>query len=282
MSGFARLVLTIYRALLSFYPATFRNEFGEEMRGVFARSVMEATERSGWAVTAVYVRELRQMPVNLVREHWHSLTKKELTMAMIKKPEWSFYPTWIILTLLGVPLAFFLNLIMMKIITNIVGDFVYVDGVRHITEDYLSTYTFVPIVGFVTGFLQFGLLRRYLPHMGWWVLATTGGWLLGLFLILIPGWLNIWTYESFDLDLAFIVMGLSIGVGQWLLLRRHLPRAGWWVGANVVGWGLLGLITDGSMGQFGLLALGFLPACVTALVFALLWNRAHPTEPQGV
>ena len=118
--------------------------------------------------------------------------------------------------------------------------------------------------------------------MGWWVLATTGGWLLGGFLILISGWLNIWTYESFDLDLVFFVMGLSIGVGQWLLLRRHLPRAGWWVGANVVGWGLLGLITEGSMGQFGLLALGFLPACVTAVILALLMNRAHPTEPQGV
>lgn len=282
MSGFARLVLRIYRVLLSFYPPTFRNEFGEEMTAVFAQAMMEAAERGRWTMPAVYLREIREMPLNLVREHWHSLTKKELPMATIKKPEWFFYPTWIILTLLCVPLAFFINIAIMLVITSFIGDFIYVDGVRHITEDYLSMYTFIPIVGFVTGLLQYGLLRRYLPHMGWWVLATTGGWLLGGFLILISGWLNIWPYESFDLDLAFIVMGLSIGVGQWLLLRRHLPRAGWWVGANVVGWGLLGLITDGSMGQFGLLALGFLPACVTALVFALLWNRVHPTEPQGV
>ena len=202
-------------------------------------------------------------------------------MAMIKKPEWSFYPTWIILTLLSVPLAFFLTLVIMKVITTIVGDFIYVDGVRHITEDYLSMYAFVPIVGLLMGLLQYGLLRRYLPHMGWWVLATTGGWLLGPLLILISSWLNLWTYESFNIDLAFILMGLSIGVGQWLLLRRRLPQAGWWVGANVVGWGLLGLITGDSLNQFGLIALGFLPACVTAVMLALLMNRAHPTEPQG-
>lgn len=203
-------------------------------------------------------------------------------MTTIKKPEWFFYPAWIILTMLCVPIAFVLNLAILRVITIFVGDFIYVDGVRHITEDYLSMYTFISLVGLLTGLLQYRLLRRYLPHMGWWVLATTGGWLLGALLILISGWLNFWTYESFDIDLAFIVMGLSIGVGQWLLLRRLLPWAGWWVGANVVGWGLLGLVTGDSLDQFGLLALGFLPACVTAVMLALLMNRAHPTEPQGV
>ncbi len=278
MSGFARRILWIYRVLLSFYPTTFRNEFGEEMTGVFARSTMEASDRGRWAVTAVYMRELRELPLNLAREYWHSLTKKELPMAMIKKPEWHFYPTWIFLTVLCVPIAFILNLVIIKAITTIVGDIIYVNGVRHITEDYLFIYPFVPIMGLLMGLIQFGLLRRYLPHMGWWVLATTGGWLLGALLILISGWLNILTYESLYIELRFIVMGLSIGVVQWLLLRRRLPRAGWWVGANVVGWGLLGLITGDSLNQLGLL---LLPALVTAVMLALLMNRAHPTEPQG-
>ena len=71
-------------------------------------------------------------------------------------------------------------------------------------------------------------------------------------------------------------------VGQWLLLRRRLRRAGWWVGANVLGWVLLGLITKGNaLGQFGLLLLGFLPACATAVMLALLINHAQPNEPQG-
>src|SRR5512139_1379018 len=103
-----------------------------------------------------------------------------------EKPHWPFYLLWVFLTLLCVPLAFFLDLVLMRIVTSFVGDFVYVDGVRHITEDYLYMYTFIPIVGLLTGALQYGLLRRYLPHMGWWVAMTMGGWLLGVFLDLIP------------------------------------------------------------------------------------------------
>ena len=209
---------------------------------------------------------------------------REITtmIANNEKPRWFFYLLWILLTLLCVPIAFILDLVILRIITFFVGDFIYVDGVRHITEDYLGIWIFIPIVGLLTGVLQYGLLRRFLPHMGWWVAATIGGWLLGAFLTLIPGWLH-WTHSLFSLDLAFIGMGLSIGMGQWLLLRRRLPRAGWWIGANVAGWGLLALITQGnSIGQFGLFILGFFPASVTGLMLALLMNQVQRTEPQGV
>ena len=196
-----------------------------------------------------------------------------------EKPRWFYYPTWIILTSLCVPIAFFIDLVILRIIISFVGDFIYVNGVRHITEDYLSIYTFVPIVGLLTGVMQYGLLRRYLPRIGWWVLATTGGWLLGVVLIVISSWLN-WADGPFNLDLAFILMGLAIGVGQWPLLRRRLPRASWWIGANVVGWGLLALITAGNaLGQFALFTLGFLPACVTAAMLAVLMNQVNPTQP---
>lgn len=199
-----------------------------------------------------------------------------------EKPRWSFYLLWILLTLVCVPIAFVLDLAILRIIILFVGDYIYVDGVRHITEDYLAVYPFIPIVGLLTGALQYGLLRRYLPRMGWWVAATAGGWLIGVFLILIPGWLH-WPYSLLSLDLAFIVLGLSIGLGQWLVLRRRLPRAGWWIAANGAGWGLLALIVDGnSINQYGLFTLGFFPASVTALMLALLMNQVQRTEPQGL
>ena len=34
------------------------------------------------------------------------------------------------------------------------------------------------------------------------------------------------------------VTGPVLGVGQWLVLRRHVTRAGRWIGANAVAWGL--------------------------------------------
>ncbi|GEM_PF-1956814 len=157
------------------------------------------------------------------------------------KPRWFFYPTWMVLSFLCIPVALFLDIIVQSIITQMVGDYIYVNGVRHITEDYLSTYTFIPMVGLVTGALQYAFLRRYLPRMGWWVPATAGGWLLGMLLFLIPGWLNL-TNRFLTFDLMFLVIGLAIGFAQWLLLRRRLSGAGWWIAANVVGLILLALI----------------------------------------
>ena len=200
-------------------------------------------------------------------------------IANLEKPRWFFYLLWILLTLLCVPIAFFLDLAILRLIILFVGEYITVVGVRHITEDFLGLYTFVPIAGVLTGLLQYGLLRRYLPQMGWWVAATTGGWLLGAFVNVIPGWLN-WKNPFFNLDAALVVMGLSIGAVQWILLRQRLPRAGWWIGANVLGWGLLTLITEGnSFGQSGLFLIGFLPACVTALMLALLMNHQSLHRP---
>jgi len=281
MSALACIFGWIYTFSLNLYPAKFYAKFGDEMLIVFEATMLEA-EKTDWPrMLMVFGREIRDLPGSLWREHWFAQREKEFSMIINhKKPKWSFYPAWIILTMLCVPIAFLLAIAVLRVITSIVGDTIYVDGVRHITEDYFRMIIYIPFVGFLTGVLQYILLRRYLPRMGWWVLATTGGWLLGTFLILIPGLRNFWTYEPYDIYLMDIVLGLFIGVSQWLLLRQRLPRAGWWIGANVVGWGLAGLIAE-SLGQFGLLAISF-PACVTAVMLALLINQAQPTEPQDV
>jgi ABC-type tungstate transport system substrate-binding protein len=205
----------------------------------------------------------------------------EILPANLKKPERSFYLSWIVLTAFSVPIAFFFSLITLKIITDILGDYVVVNGVRHITEDYLAMYILVPSISLLTGVLQYALLRRYLPRMGWWVLVTAAGWFLGVLLIALPAWLG-WTDASLNnLDLILLLMGLAIGITQWMLLRRRLALAGWWIAASALGWGLLGLITPGnSLNQYGLFTLGFLPACTTAAMLALLMGRVSPTEPQ--
>jgi hypothetical protein len=51
-----------------------------------------------------------------------------------------------------------------------------------------------------------------------WILATTLGWLVGLFL------------------LGEVGIGASIGVAQWLVLRREVTNAGWWILVSAVAW----------------------------------------------
>jgi len=198
------------------------------------------------------------------------------------KPRWSFYLTWILLTCICIPIAFMLSFGILALIKYFAGDFIYVNGVRRITEDYLFMYILIPIASLLTGAGQYALLRRYLPRMGGWVLATLGGWLVGVFLIALTGWLN-WSDERLYLEGALLLMGLAIGAGQWLLLRRRLPQSGWWIAANAAAWGLSALITTGnSLDQFGVITLAILPACITAAVLALLMKGGISTQPNGV
>ena len=191
-----------------------------------------------------------------------------------EEPRWLLYPLWIIQSFLCIPIALLLNFMILTIITLLIGDFIYVNGVRRITEDYLYLYFFIPMVSLLTGAFQSALLRRYLPRMSGWVLATAGGWLLGILLVLMPDWLH-WRNGYQDLDQALLSLGLAIGITQWLLLRRRLSHAGWWVAATVAGWGLLALLTGDTLDGLGLLALGLLPASVTAAALALLMKQAQ-------
>jgi purine nucleosidase/pyrimidine-specific ribonucleoside hydrolase len=187
-----------------------------------------------------------------------------------EKHHWFFYPIWMVLSFLSIPSALFLDFIVRSIITQVIGDLIYVNGELLFTEDYLFAYTFIPMVGLLTGVLQYALLRRYQPRMGWWVLATTGGWLLGMLLFLITG-----GNRSLNLGWMFLVMGLAIGVAQWLLLRRRLSQPGWWMIANVVGWGLLALLTADSATP---VTQNVADTCTSILPTSTLIAASSPTE----
>jgi hypothetical protein len=93
------------------------------------------------------------------------------------------------------------------------------------------------------GFAQWLVLRHHLPGVRRrdWVLYTTVAAGIAYVLGMTPSTL----YDLFALSTPgmigiTVVLGLllvpSIGFAQWLVLRRHLPRAGWWVLANAFAW----------------------------------------------
>ena len=201
----------------------------------------------------------------------------EMTVPARKKPGWPFYFIWVSWTTLCIPVGYAISFIPLSIITLFIGDYIYVNGLQHITEDYLGPYIIVPMIGLLMGLVQYGLLRSYLPRIGGWVLVTAGGWLIGLLLIAISYRLK-WIDPTSNFEAVFFLMGLSIGVPQWYLLRQRLPRAGWWIAANFIGWGLVAIIQRGNtIGQYDLLIVGLLPACATAGMLALLLNTAQTT-----
>jgi predicted Ser/Thr protein kinase len=84
-----------------------------------------------------------------------------------------------------------------------------------------------------------------------WLLVSAGGWALGWLVAPSVGEsVSRPIAEAADIALAEIVggavawgiLGLFLGVGQWLLLRRHIRNASWWVLASVAGWAVTGSV----------------------------------------
>jgi hypothetical protein len=67
----------------------------------------------------------------------------------------------------------------------------------------------------------------------------------------------------------FGILGTSIAVPQWLVLRAHVSQAGWWVLASAVSWILVGALADLVEIKGSLAAVW--PAIVGVAIGALQW-----------
>lgn len=262
----------LYIQSLKLYPAKFRAKFGEEMQAVFVEAALE-TKSSPGKLLAFFGREIRDLPDAVFRAHWFFLTHKELNMAThFKRPKWFFYPGWVGFSILASPLAFLAYFPIIAVITHWVGDRIQVNGQTHITEDYLFPYIFFPMVCLVSGLLQYILLRRYAPKMGWWILATTAGGLFALAAIgLLQSVLDSFLTSAVGGTLTLIMLGGVIGLSQWIFLRQRISSAGWWIFASVLGWGLASLGALSSVKNGHLLAQLFAVSLPPALVTSFAW-----------
>lgn len=99
--------------------------------------------------------------------------------------------------------------------------------------------------GAALGFAQSRVLREAVPTIAWqrWTgataLAGVVAWVLGMLPNTLADLLGLGLGALLALW-AVVAPGLllTIGVAQWLVLRRHLPRAALWIPANALGWTL--------------------------------------------
>ena len=118
------------------------------------------------------------------------------------------------------------------------------------TLGWLSGRFILPGLSFVTsGFLvsvfQWLVLQGRLPRAWRWLIATTIGWTIGYLVafFLLPRGLEF--FEG-------LVIGLTTGIAQWLVLRREVQWAVWWIVFSMIGWitGLTlvpGVLSTGAM-----------------------------------
>lgn len=150
---------------------------------------------------------------------------------------------------------------------------------------------YVAVGGSAAAALQWLALRRHVSGAGWWAAtgiaggAATGavGVAVGVSAGVAAG-----VVESLDAGAAegvkagieagadaggvaaAVVFGAAIGVAQWLVLRRHVARSGWWVLACSVGWVVSGLSAGVTDGAAGWTVLGAVYGAITGCALVLL------------
>ena len=126
-------------------------------------------------------------------------------------------------------------------------------------------------------------MKRKYTRAGWgfwlqWVGATSVGWAVG-------GVVLSACIGSFGDDIGNVAgnaaLGLLAGIGQWLVLRQWLDKAGWWVLASAGGWLLVvsvgeamqGLVGENAGGLILTIGLGFVPGILQWLLLRRLVAR---------
>ena len=77
MIDLVQLSSGVFGVCARLFPAEFRRDYGEELQGVFTTRLKEAMRREGAPSLLKFCwREFRDLPPNILKEHWASLRKK--------------------------------------------------------------------------------------------------------------------------------------------------------------------------------------------------------------
>jgi hypothetical protein len=129
------------------------------------------------------------------------------------------------------------------------------------------------VTGAVIGTAQWLLLRQHLSRVGGWVLATSLGFAMF-------GAVN--EANTVVFAVVFAVVGAAVGIAQWLVLRQHLRRAGWWALASTMGFATYGAVPSlyetvyGAVGVVVVLTIVAMYGAITGAV--LVWLLRQPAS----
>ncbi|MDY6875790.1 MAG: hypothetical protein SWK90_06255 [Chloroflexota bacterium] len=156
--------------------------------------------------------------------------------------EWRFLLQWVMVSTLGFAIGFPMGRAM---------------GGAEVFGVEIQFVTVGLAIGFFVGIMQWLVLWRQISRSGCWVLASTLGGAVGIVVGLIM-LIVVATIIGFDLEantdefssgafagfvaIWFGGIGFSIGTMQWLILRRQISQAGYWVLASFMGWAALGAV----------------------------------------
>jgi hypothetical protein len=269
-----RLATCLYTAVLRLYPQGFQERFGAEMCSVFGDVIRRAAERGMASLVAVCTRELWDLVRVLIRERRYQRRQRKgeaMSDRAEQRMSWTFWARWIVASAVGAYLG--------TAVTALVG-LVVAKAVGGGAEDSVPGGI---LLGAGLGIAQWLVLRRRLPGAEQWMWASIAGAVvfsvlrhpLLLAVSSIPG--AVLRIGAFVDALA---LGASIGFAQWLVLRRHVSRSGWWLVACVGGYGIATLPAGKGVSSFGeVMAFLVVPPAITGLALVSLFRRPRQETP---
>jgi len=273
------ILVHFYRVLLRLYPTGFQDEFGAEMEEVFATAVTDASQANLFRVTLICLEELADFPANLAEAYRLYAVQQEAAV-MNREVRWSVWPVWVILNLLSIPLAVLLAMVLVVLADRIGAPLLQASGPAAAVG--LEPILLISMLILATAVLQWLLLRRYLHHARVWVPLTALGWLVGMLLIYLVGLFELPVPGAWIPALVPPFLGAVVGVTQWLYLRQVIDKAGFWVLASAVGYGML---ARGAFGSFTSIPefLFFIlaPFTITGLALFLLLRQGGRGQQTG-
>ena len=119
------------------------------------------------------------------------------------------------------------------------------------------------IAGILVGASQWLVLQGRFDRPWRWIVATSFGWIAGYFitLLMLPQELE---------TLTGMIIGLTTGIAQWMILRREFHWAGWWIIFSTIGW-ITGLTL-----LPGILLTGTMAGALTGLCLEILLRNPKP------
>jgi hypothetical protein len=132
------------------------------------------------------------------------------------------------------------------------------------------------VVGMVFGINEWFIFRPLGTHLlgkwaNWWVIATIGGWSTSMIIIVGLG-----AGEDLGFATTGAVIGISVGVAQWLILRPQAKRAALWGLVNTASW-ILGLAAIDLLDKaIGFSIAGLISGSITGAL--LIWLLQNPRE----
>lgn len=156
-----------------------------------------------------------------------------------------FLRRWIIVSVVAYPVGQFVGYIAGLVVHGFFGFTMQDDG-THLSQVF-SYGVYVAILGAAMGLMQWRALRRVLPVSAVWILACSAGFVVGEAGAAVVLWRQEILRSTLGVFqagpqlpevLIFAVSGACVGLFQWPILKKSVPKAGWWIVASCLAWGL--------------------------------------------